>query len=244
MNKSVYFGSLRFDHYTREELVNNILDYKGTLQTVVTPNVDHVIRANESPELLPLYQNAEISVNDSRILNKLSRLARKDLGNVIPGSDLTKELIEKLHNTEVAITVIGCRDESIKIIKEKYHLNKLTHYNPPMGFIEEEAEITKCVDMIVSNSPSIIFLAVGSPRQEILAGRAKEAGAKGSALCIGASLMFLAGEEKRAPKIIQKLSLEWLFRLLQSPKRLAKRYLVDGLKIIPILIKEMNTSKN
>jgi len=238
MRKSDFFGNLRFDHFSMDELVQNILNYSGSLQTVVTPNVDHVIRVNDSPELLPLYREAEISVNDSRILNKVSRLAGKNLGTVIPGSDLTNNLIEKLKDSDRAITVIGCRDESMAIIKEKYQLKNINHYNPPMGFINDEKEVAKCVDLLVKNSPSIAFLAVGSPRQEILAGKAKKAGAKGSALCIGASLMFLAGEEKRAPKIFQKLSLEWLFRLLQSPRRLAKRYLVDGFKIIPILWKE------
>jgi len=240
MKDSVFFSNLRFDHYTMDELVNNILGYTDSLQTIVTPNVDHVVRVNDSPKLLPIYTNAEISVNDSRILKKVSRLVHKDLGTVIPGSDLTRNLIEKLKDSDTAITVIGCRDDSMAIIKEKYQLKKLAHYNPPMGFINDEAEVAKCVDLLVKNSPSIAFLAVGSPRQEILAEKAKKAGAKGSALCIGASLMFLAGEEKRAPEIFQKLSLEWLYRLLQSPKRLAKRYLVDGLKIIPIILKEKN----
>ena len=243
MIKSVFFANLRFDHYNMDELVRNILNYTGPLQTVVTPNVDHVVRVNDSPELLPLYQNAGISVNDSRILKKVSRLVRKDLGEVIPGSDLTVNLIERLRDSDTSVTVIGCRNESMTVIKEKYQLKNLTHYNPPMGFIKNEGEVSKCVDLIVKNSPSIVFLAVGSPRQEILADKAREAGAEGSALCIGASLMFLAGEEKRAPEFIQKLSLEWLFRLLQSPGRLTKRYLVDGLKIIPILLKELKTER-
>lgn len=238
MRKSAFFGNLRFDHYSMDELVKNILDYTDSLQTIVTPNVDHVIRANDSPDLLPLYRNAEISVNDSRILKKVSRLVKKDLGMVLPGSDLTRNLIEKLQNSETPITVIGCSNESMAIIQDKYQLKNLNHYNPPMGFINDEAEVAKCVDLLVKNSPSIAFLAVGSPRQEILAEKAKKANAKGSALCIGASLMFLAGEEKRAPEIFQKLSLEWLFRLLQSPRRLAKRYLVDGFKIIPIILRE------
>ena len=238
MRKSEHFGNIRFDHYSMDELVQNIFSFSGPMQTIVTPNVDHVVRVYNTPKLISIYSNADISVNDSRILRKLSRLVHKDLGNVIPGSDLTRNLIERMQDSETSITVIGCQDESIKTVKEKYNLKNLFHYNPPMGFIRDENEVAKCVDLIMNNSPTIAFLSVGSPRQEILAAKAKEAGAKGSALCIGASLLFLAGEEIRAPKIIQKLSLEWLFRLLQSPKRLAKRYLVDGLKIVPILLKE------
>jgi exopolysaccharide biosynthesis WecB/TagA/CpsF family protein len=239
MDKSENFGQLRFDHFSKDDLVNNILEYTGSLQRVVTPNVDHVVRANSNPELIPLSREAEISVNDSRVLNKIARIARKDLGEVIPGSDLTMELFKKLSGSDTRITVIGCSEESLEIVKEKFHIPNVAHYNPPMGFINDEKEVSKCVNLIVENSPTIVFLAVGSPRQEILARKAKEAGATGSALCIGASLLFLAGEEKRAPKIFQQLSLEWLFRLIQSPKRLAKRYLVDGMKIFPILLHEM-----
>ena len=85
------------------------------------------------------------------------------------------------------------------------------------------------------------FLAVGSPQQELLAHRvALRAGAGrddagGCALCIGAALRFVVGEEKRAPVIMQKLGLEWSYRLGQDPVRLWRRYLVDGPKIFAMV---------
>jgi exopolysaccharide biosynthesis WecB/TagA/CpsF family protein len=206
---------------------------------VVTPNVDHVVRVNKDVDFKSIYSTAEVSVNDSRVLKLLtSFFLGEDLGVVIPGSDLTKAILEKKSGSNVSITVVGCSRKTINIVKEKYSLTNVSHYNPPMGFIADEKEVKLCVDFVKSHPSDFVFLSVGSPRQEILADNLRNAGASGVVLCVGASLLFLSGEEKRAPKFFQRFSLEWLFRLIQSPRRLAKRYLVDGLSIFPILIKE------
>ncbi|MCT8987049.1 WecB/TagA/CpsF family glycosyltransferase [Shewanella phaeophyticola] len=236
-SNSVGFLGVFFNRFTIDSLISFILDFKGSYITVVTPNVDHVVRFNSNIEFKKIYQQADITVNDSRILNLLSKIARIDIGSVIPGSDLTKKLIENLPCNGFPIAVIGGSNETIKFVVDKYNLTSLHHYNPPMGFIDNEAEVGKCVNFILDNPSKIIFICVGSPRQEILSMKIKDAGATGVALCVGASFLFLSGEEKRAPQIIQKLSLEWLFRFIQSPKRLFKRYIVDGVKIVPIFLK-------
>ncbi|MDC7223955.1 MAG: WecB/TagA/CpsF family glycosyltransferase [Spirochaetales bacterium] len=239
MRKSEYFGDIRFDHYEKEELIDRILDrQEGDYLMVMTPNVDHVVRLSKKPELLDLYLSSDVCINDSRILSRLTKMIGVDLGPVIPGSDLTAAVMERIRGRDVPVTIIGASENTVGIVKEKYSLGNVTHYNPPMGFINNPEEVDKCVRLICNNPRSLIFLAVGSPRQEIVARKAREAGATGAALCIGASLLFLSDEEKRAPRIIQKLSLEWAFRLFQSPKRLAKRYLIDGPAIFPLILRE------
>src|SRR6185436_2589093 len=80
------------------------------------------------------------------------------------------------------------------------------------------------------------LLAVGSPQQEFVAYCLKQRGAaRGLALCIGASVDFLTGKERRAPRAWQALGCEWLYRLLQSPRRMAYRYLVRGPRIFALL---------
>jgi UDP-N-acetyl-D-mannosaminuronic acid transferase (WecB/TagA/CpsF family) len=77
---------------------------------------------------------------------------------------------------------------------------------------------------------------VGSPQQEIIAKKLKERGtARGLALCVGASIDFITRAERRAPPWMRKSGLEWLFRLIQNPKRLANRYLVRGPRIFLLL---------
>ncbi|MFS1439782.1 WecB/TagA/CpsF family glycosyltransferase [Shewanella sp. 10N.286.48.A6] len=231
------FLGVNFNDFTADNLVHHIVNYNGEYSMLVTPNVDHVIRYNSDSSFKTIYDKADITVNDSRILNLLSKLARVDIGDVIPGSDLTKRIIETLPEKDFDITVIGCSDETISFVKAKYKLRSVNHYNPPMGFIDVDIEVGKCVDFVLANPAKLIFLCVGSPRQEILCQKLKQAGASGLALCVGASFLFLSGEEKRAPVIFQKLSLEWFFRLMQSPRRLFGRYVINGVKIFPIFIK-------
>lgn len=237
MKKQTWFSGIRFDHYQLADLVDFLLATHES-KVVVTPNVDHVVRASEDSSLLELYNQADISVNDSRILKKLTALIGVDVGPVVPGSDLTRAIIEKLAGQQVPVTIIGSSSEAVAKISAKYRLQQVNHYNPPMGFINSAEEVDKCIDFICNHPTKFVFLAVGSPRQEILAQKARAAGASGIFLCIGASLMFLSGDEIRAPKIVQRMSLEWLFRMLQSPHRLAGRYFHDFLGIIPLLRRE------
>ncbi len=234
-NKFLVWEGIRFDNYSIDGLVDKLFSINQTYFSVVTPNVDHVVQLNRKPELRDIYSDADASVNDSRVLKKMTKLIGIDLGNVIPGSDLTRKIIEKSSGKDIKITIIGCSSETVEYIKKKYNLVNVSHHNPPMGFINDDDEVDKCINFIVDNPSDFIFLCVGFPRQEIIAYKARRAGASGAALCVGASLLFLSGEEKRAPVFMQRLSLEWLFRFLQSPGRLGKRYFMDAVRILPIL---------
>ncbi|MBE0363254.1 hypothetical protein PULV_a3880 [Pseudoalteromonas ulvae UL12] len=229
-----------FSKFEIHSFTSEILKNKFNKKIIVTPNVDHIVRLNKDANFRDIYLAADIFVNDSRILKFLSKLIRKPINSLIPGSDLTAFLFDKIATEYkgVKVAVIGGEESVITKIKAKYQIHNIPHYNPPMGFHTDEAELQKCIDLCKSADADIIFLAVGSPKQEIVAARLRNENVNGCYLCIGASLLFLAGEEKRAPLFIQKIHCEWLFRLLQSPRRLAKRYLVDGLRIIPICIKE------
>jgi len=236
-NFSSVFG-LNFTETSLSTLGSEILSGQHSGKVIVTPNVDHVVRFHKDVEFRSIYQKSDIFVNDSRILRLLSSFGLQKINSLIPGSDLTEWLFDNI-TPSTRITIIGASADTIDIVRLKYNSNDVRHYNPPMGFINDEVEINKCLEFCESNSADIYFFAVGSPRQEFLANLLKEKGNKGAFLCIGASILFLAGEEKRAPVLMQKMNLEWLYRLIQDPKRLAKRYLVDGLRIFPIYLREL-----
>jgi exopolysaccharide biosynthesis WecB/TagA/CpsF family protein len=202
---------------------------------VVTPNVDHIVRISKIPQLLNVYDSALLSLCDSRIIRLLARFCDIKIPEVITGSDLTRLLFERIINQKDEITIIGSDGSSIEKLKAKYRIKNIYHYRPPMGFIKEDLEVNKCVDFVSGQSSRFIFFAVGSPQQEILAHRVYQNGKSvGLGFCIGASINFLTGIEKRAPVIVQKFSMEWLYRLLKNPRRLWKRYLVEDIKIFPI----------
>jgi exopolysaccharide biosynthesis WecB/TagA/CpsF family protein len=106
-----------------------------------------------------------------------------------------------------------------------------------MNFVRDPVAIDACVREVESLSPfRFCFLAVGSPQQEIVAQELKMRGiARGLALCVGASINFVTGIERRAPPWMRRIGFEWLYRLAQNPKRLAYRYLVRGPRIFLLL---------
>ena len=97
----------------------------------------------------------------------------------------------------------------------------------------------EAVDFVLAHPARFVFLAVGSPRLEMLADAIRATGrAQGLGLCIGASLEFMAGVERRAPVWMQRAALEWLHRLSHHPLRLARRYLLASPPIFRLLLGE------
>jgi exopolysaccharide biosynthesis WecB/TagA/CpsF family protein len=158
---------------------------------------------------------------------------------VITGSDLTAQLVARAAEQHLTIALIGPTAEACTVLRSKYPgLNVVSHV-PPVGFIRSEHQIQKCVDFVVKNRPPLIFLALGMPQQEILAGHiADHPHTRGVGLCIGASIDFLTGKQPRAPVSFQKAGLEWLYRLLSDPRRLASRYLIECPRIFYYCLKE------
>lgn len=197
---------------------------------VVTPNVDHLVRCHEEPAFMEYYRAADYVLLDSRFAARVLRIVKGVQFRVCTGSDLTLALFSRVISPTDRIVLIGGDSEQMLSIQRRFGLRDVRHHNPPMGFINNPAAVERCVDFIESNSPfRFCFLAVGSPQQEALAAQVRARGrARGLALCVGASLNFITGIEKRAPVWMQQLSLEWLYRLSRNPSRMANRYLVRG----------------
>ena len=206
---------------------------------VVTPNVDHMIRYYDDESFRKLYGQASYILLDSRFLSYLFRITNGVRVRVCPGSDLTAALITQLIAPHDQVVLVGGSESQARQLQSQYRLDGLHHYNPPMGFIRDPAAVEQCLGFIEAHSPfRFCLLAVGSPQQEVLAQLLSARGkARGLAFCIGASINFLTGAEVRAPQWMQRLGVEWLFRLLQDPRRLAKRYLVRGPRIFGLLRK-------
>jgi exopolysaccharide biosynthesis WecB/TagA/CpsF family protein len=208
----------------------------GKFGYVVTPNVDHFIRYHDDASFRELYDSATHVLLDSRFLAHLLRLTRGVKTRVCPGSDLSAALLDAAAPDD-SIVLIGATDAQAEALRTRFGLRRLAHHNPPMRFIRDQAAVESCLRFIESHSPfRFCFLAVGSPQQEMIAQQLARRGiARGLALCVGASINFLTGAERRAPKRMQRLGLEWLFRLLQDPGRLAARYLLRGPRIFLLL---------
>ncbi|HTE40058.1 MAG TPA: WecB/TagA/CpsF family glycosyltransferase [Steroidobacteraceae bacterium] len=205
----------------------------------VTPNVDHFIRLHDDTAFRDLYGSAEYVLLDSRFLSHLLWWSGRGKLPVCTGSDLTSKLMSGMAGSSDRIVIVGGSDEQVATLAAKYDLRHVAHHNPPMGFVNDETAVATCLQFVEANSPfRFCLLAVGSPQQEVLAQRLRSRGvARGMALCVGASLNFLTGAERRAPRWMQLAGLEWIYRMAQDPGRLAARYLIRGPRIFWLLRK-------
>jgi N-acetylglucosaminyldiphosphoundecaprenol N-acetyl-beta-D-mannosaminyltransferase len=242
--ESTYFLGSRFNTGSIEEVARNILaETHEHFKYIVTPNVHHMVRLHEDPATLqPLYEQAWRVFCDSRVLSRLAWFSGHKLP-VVTGSDLTAHLIARAADECLTIAVIGPTPEASAVLRNRYPgLNVVVH-TPPVGFIKSESEVKKCVDFVVKTQAPLVFLAVGMPQQEILAHHiADHPQARGVGLCIGASIDFLTGKQRRAPVWVQKAGLEWLHRLLSDPRRLAARYLIECPRIFYLICSEWRKS--
>ncbi len=204
---------------------------------VVTPNVDHVIRYHQDQQFQSLYAQAAYVLLDSRFLAHTVGLVKRQVLRVCLGSDLTTAVLSSVIKPHDVAILVGGTPQQARTLRERFGLSAFHHIDPPMNFIRDPLAVESCLRQIESVGPfRFCFLAIGSPQQEIIAQKLKVRGvARGLALCVGAAVDFLTGVEKRAPQWMQQAGLEWLFRLSQNPRRLAKRYLIRGPVIFLLL---------
>jgi exopolysaccharide biosynthesis WecB/TagA/CpsF family protein len=229
--------ALRLDNFDLAEFTFVAANFgRDRFDYVVTPNVDHLIRYHDDASFRESYANAGYVLLDSRFLAYLLRLTKGVNPCVCTGSDLTAQLL-RLAAPADRVVLIGASAAQAQLLREEYALPNLMHYEPPMGFVRDPPAVEACLQFIEAHSPfRFCFIAVGSPQQELLARMLKVRGvARGLALCIGGSINFLTGVERRAPRWMQRIGFEWLFRLLQDPRRLGRRYLLRGPRILTLL---------
>jgi exopolysaccharide biosynthesis WecB/TagA/CpsF family protein len=206
---------------------------------IVTPNADHLVRLTRDPALRAIYRGAALCLLDSRVVARLARLFGLAVPVVATGSDLTAHLLAHHLAPNERITIVGLQPAWLPALVERCGLAVPAHYNPPIGFDRDPAAFAAAVAFVRANPARLVFLAVGSPRQERLAAAlAADGCVTGTGLCIGASLEFLAGARRRAPRMIQRLGLEWLFRFACSPRKLFRRYVIDSPAVIVLLAKQ------
>ncbi|MBL9068886.1 MAG: WecB/TagA/CpsF family glycosyltransferase [Sphingopyxis sp.] len=231
------FLGLHFDALDAAAVRRSVvaLARSSSFSYVVTPNVDHIVQLHRSPdpEIIRIYDAAALCICDSRIIARLAAFSGISLA-AVPGSDVTRDLLcGELPDCRVA--VIGGDSELHRNLEALYPRFAWTFHIPPMG-VRRDPEARDAIAVFVeAMQADVILFAIGAPQSEIVCGEIAARGrSRGIALCIGASLEFLTGAKQRAPRWMQRAGLEWLFRLVSEPRRLWRRYLVDGPAIFPI----------
>lgn len=204
---------------------------------LVTPNADHFDRVRRIPALRVVYVNAMLCLLDSQAIHLVSRWVGLPCARVVTGADLTAALLPHLAGLRVA--VIGMRPAAFAMLKRRNPDIDFVHHNPPMGLLENPAAFHAACEFARNAQARFIFIALGSPLQELMAyAILRGGGVTGIGLCIGSALNFAAGAQPRAPLWMRERGLEWLHRLIQNPTRMAGRYLLDDPNVILSLLRE------
>lgn len=242
--KKLFFGKIHVDFITMHQAVEQICylaeNRKGGY--IVTPNIDHIVQAERNIKLQEAYFDATLSLVDGQPLIWMSKLIGHPLPEKISGSDLVYPVIQLAEKTNLKLYLLGAGpgvgNEAANIIRAKYPNIIITGVDSPvLGFENDPIQEKEVIEKIIASEPDIVFVALGCPKQELLMHRWYKLGISPVMLGIGATLDFISGKKKRSPKWMSRMGLEWLFRIIQDPKRLAKRYLINDIAIIPIFLR-------
>ncbi|MDB5581799.1 MAG: glycosyltransferase [Bradyrhizobium sp.] len=240
MRSRLEFLNLDFDAWTMDEVETWLTnrDADSPFGYLVTPNVDHMVRlAGADDDVRLAYTDADLCICDSRVLKRVGRLCGVGL-SVVPGSDLVAATFDHLLRDGDRVCLIGGTAESAEGLQQRFPGITILHHAPPMGLRNDPVARSAAIDFAQQAQARIVLLAVGSPQQELLAREMASSGrVQGTALCIGASVDFIVGAQSRAPGFVQRAGFEWCWRLMKHPRRLARRYLIDGPKILPMALR-------
>lgn len=238
------FMNTEIDNLTMNETLQAIDDLVKERKNsyIVTPNVDHIVQLEKDRELQAVYENASLILTDGKPLLWIAKWYGTPIKEKISGSDLFPLLCEMAAKKGYKMFFLGAAEgvaaKAARRLSYRYKgLQVVGTYSPPFGFEKDQTELRKIEKKVKEVKPDILIVGLGCPKQEKFMYHYCEMLDVPVSLGLGASLDFEAGNVKRAPRWMANHGLEWLFRITQDPKRMAKRYLVDDRKILSLALK-------
>lgn len=223
----------------------------AALPVVITPNVDILVKRDRGlhPDAEAVVRGAGVVLPDGQPIVWAGRWLRRPLSARLPGSELVRELWPKIVADSTPVMVIAPSD----LVAHSIHAAAphAVVVVAPMLDVARGAELAdfaqRCTDVAVAANAELVFVAIGFPKQcNLIHGMLAvwpDSGVPPLFLAVGASFEMFFGHVRRAPRWMQRSGLEWCFRLLQEPRRLARRYLVDDPHFVRLLAREWRATR-
>ena len=223
------------DAVTEREVIDHITASAaaGTGGWMLTPNVDP-LRQSRDPAVAGFFGEADLVVADGMPVLWAARLAGTPLPGRVAGSDLIWSLSEAARDRGLTVFLLGgnpgTADRAAERLRETYPgLKVVGTHCPPFGY-ERDPDALRAIDEAVGRAqPDIVFVGLPFPKQAHLARRLRGVVPAAWMLCVGVVFSFVVGDIPRAPAWMQRIGLEWVWRLVHEPRRLFRRYVVQGL---------------
>lgn len=241
----VTLAGIEFDMVDFDGAVDIIvrLASDGRRHHVVTANVDHVMLLRQNEKFRRAYEFASLRVADGAPIVLLSRLVGRPLPVRVTGSDLFEMVCARAESEGLSVAVLGGRPDGVPIALDKLRkqfpdLRVAGSHCPPYGFDTDVDQTAAAIAAVNDMEPDLLFLMLGAPKQENWFQDHAQAMPPLVAMHFGASLDFYAGIVQRAPSVWRRFGLEWLYRLVQEPRRMWRRYLVRDIGFLRVLLSE------
>lgn len=201
---------------------------EGQAFSVATLNLDHTVKLKECDVFRDAYARQDFVVADGHPIVWLSRLAHKPV-SLVAGSDLIEPMARLAAQERIPVALFGTTEETLLRAADALRsmdidLDIVATLAPGLNFDPDGEEAGRMIEALRTSGARLTFLALGAPRQEVFAIRCRDSIPGMGLVSIGAGLDFLASSQLRAPVWMRRMALEWLWRIMSDPRRLALRY--------------------
>ena len=218
-------------------------------RTLVTPNVDHLVRYAQHPSERAVALDAELVLPDGAPIIWASRLLGTRLARRLTGSDFFSSWWPQVCTRGLPVVVVASSDELAARLREQHPAVECIV--PPMFMATDTAAIATLAaqihDAVARVRPVAVVVGLamskGHELERVVRAAAPPAGTAPWFMLLGASAEFHVGLQRRAPGWVQRHGLEWAYRLAAEPRRLAKRYLIDDVAFVPLVWREWRNTR-
>jgi N-acetylglucosaminyldiphosphoundecaprenol N-acetyl-beta-D-mannosaminyltransferase len=237
----VLFG-VPIDDLTLGETLDRVdeLIASGGVHQHVAVNVSKAVQASRDPEIARIIAACDIVGVDGQPIVWASRLVGRPLRDRVPGVDLMFALIARAAERGHRVYFLGARPDVVErvVARARREHPGLVVAGHRDGYWQPQDEAA-VVDGIAESAPDILFVAIGSPAKERFLATWKEPIGAGFVMGVGGSFDVYAGVVRRAPPWVQRLGLEWVYRVFQEPRRLWRRYAGDAPAFAILVVREV-----
>jgi N-acetylglucosaminyldiphosphoundecaprenol N-acetyl-beta-D-mannosaminyltransferase len=205
----------------------------------VAINAAKLVRLQRDPRLRDVIEGCELVTADGQAVVWAARILGRPLPGRVTGIDLMDALARRASERGYSGYVLGARAEvlerALAVLRKRYPRLQLSGHHGYFS-LEEEPEI---VESIAEAAPDILFVALETPAKEFFLARNRDRLRIPFVMGVGGAVDILGGVRKRAPQQLQRLGLEWAFRLAQEPRRLAGRYVIGNTRFTWLVAREL-----